>query len=129
MSHEVFAVELAETQPQVNRGDGVLVIDDSTLDKPYATVIDLVTRRWPGKHHAVVQGINLVTLLWTDGDRHIPCDYCVYHRADGATKTGHFATTILTAMNAAFLHDVWRLIAGTAVWKTSNWCSPVGGFG
>lgn len=32
-----------EAEPQVRRDDGVLVIDDSTLDKPYATAIDLVT--------------------------------------------------------------------------------------
>src|SRR5436189_4481332 len=59
----------AEARHQVTRHDGVLVIDDSTLDKPYATAIDLVTRHWSGKHHAVVTGINLVSLLWTDGDR------------------------------------------------------------
>lgn len=91
-----------EAQPQVNRGGGVLVIDDSTLDKPYATAIDWVTRHWSGKHHAVVQGINLVTLLWTDGDRHIPCDYRVYHKADGATKNDHFATMIRTARERGF---------------------------
>ena len=36
--------------------DGILVVDDSTLDKPYARHIDLVTRHWSGKHHAVVRG-------------------------------------------------------------------------
>ena len=30
---------------------GALVIDDSTLDKPYAKDIALVTRHWSGKHH------------------------------------------------------------------------------
>ena len=91
-----------EAQPQVDRGDGVLVMDDSTLDKPYAAAIDLVSRHWSGKHHAVVQGINLVTLLWTDGDRHVPCDYRIYHTADGATKNDHFATMIRTAHERGF---------------------------
>jgi hypothetical protein len=27
--------------------------------------MELVTRHWPGKHHAVVRGINLLTLRWT----------------------------------------------------------------
>ena len=58
----------------------MLVLVDSTLDKPYAKFIELVTRHWSGKHHAVVQGINLVSLLWTDGDRHIPCDYRLFHK-------------------------------------------------
>ena len=51
-----------ESRHHVRLGDGVLVIDDSTLDKPYAKSIHLVTRHWSGKHHAVVQGITLVTL-------------------------------------------------------------------
>src|SRR4051812_24325648 len=58
----------AEARPLVPRRGGVLVLDDSTLDKPYAKTMDLVTRHWSGKHHAVVRGINLTTLLWTDGD-------------------------------------------------------------
>src|SRR5690349_11731932 len=71
-----------ESQTQLDRTGGVLVADDSTLDKPYARSIELVTRHWSGKHKAVVSGINLVSLLWTDGDRHIPCDYRVYDKAD-----------------------------------------------
>src|ERR1700722_16254111 len=61
-----------EARPLVDRKGGLLVLDDSTLDKPYARSIDLVTRHWSGKHHAVVRGINLTTLLWTDAGRHIP---------------------------------------------------------
>jgi putative transposase len=76
-----------EAQAQVRRGEGVLVVDDSTLDKPYARAIELVTRHWSGKHRAVVRGINLVSLLWTDGDRHIPCDYRVYDRPTPAPRT------------------------------------------
>jgi putative transposase len=66
---------------------GVLILDDSALDKPYAKKIQPVTYHWSGKHHGVVKGINLVTLLWTDGDTHIPCDYRIYDKeADGKTK-------------------------------------------
>src|SRR4051812_9577042 len=63
-----------EAEPLVEKAKGVLIIDDSTLDKPYAKKIGLVTRHWSGKHHKPVRGINLITLLWTDGDREIPCD-------------------------------------------------------
>jgi len=102
----------AEARPQVDRTGGVLVIDDSTLDKPYATAIDLVTRHWSGKHHAVVTGINLVSVLWTDGDRHIPCDYRVYDTADGRTKNDHFGDLIRAAHARGFapgcvLFDGW----------------------
>lgn len=101
-----------ESQTQLDRTGGVLVIDDTTLDKPYARTIELVTRHWSGKHHAVVRGINLVTLLWTDGDRHIPCDYRTLDPADGRTKNDHFADLIRHAHTRGFqprcvLFDGW----------------------
>ena len=92
----------AEARPHVARDAGVLVVDDSTLDKPYARSIELVTRHWSGKHHAVVKGINLVSLLWTDGDRHVPCDYRVYDAADGRTKNDHFADMVRAAHARGF---------------------------
>ena len=61
-------------------GKGVLVLDDTTLDKPYAKRMELVSRHWSGKHKRVVWGINLLTLLWTDGNALIPCDFRVYDR-------------------------------------------------
>jgi putative transposase len=85
-----------EVAPQIENG-GVLVIDDSTLDKPYARKMDLVTHHWSGKHHAVVRGINLVTLLWTDGDSYLPCDYRIYDKADQLTKNDHFRAMLKTA--------------------------------
>lgn len=44
---------------------GLLVLDDSTLDKPYSRKIELVSRHWSGKHHRVVSGINLLPMVWT----------------------------------------------------------------
>jgi hypothetical protein len=40
---------------------GLLVLDDSTLDKPYARKMELVHHHWSGKHRQVVSGINLST--------------------------------------------------------------------
>jgi hypothetical protein len=50
-----------EAAGQVEQQGGALVVDDSTLDKPYAKYIDLMQRHWSGKHYAVVEGINLIT--------------------------------------------------------------------
>ncbi len=70
---------------------GFLVIDDTTLDKPYAKNMDLVYRQWSGKHHAVVSGISIITLLWTDGNAIIPIDFRIYDiDVDGKTKNDHF---------------------------------------
>jgi hypothetical protein len=87
-----------EAAPQVRPGEGVLVLDDSTLDQPYARAIGLVGWHWSGKHHAVVKGINLLTLLWTDGARHLPCDYRLYDRPhDGLSKNDLFAQLLRQA--------------------------------
>jgi putative transposase len=95
-----------EAQPLVPLAGGLLVLDDSTLDKPYAKKMDLVARHWSGKHHAVVRGINLTTLLWTDGDRQIPCDYRLYDKTkDGLTKNDHFRAMVKTAHERGFAPD------------------------
>ena len=99
-----------EAHPFVNKTQGVLVIDDSTLDKPYAQKMDLVTRHWSGKHQQVVSGINLITLMWTDGDSHIPCDYRLYNRdRDGLTKNDHFQALIATCQQERLSTSVCRI--------------------
>jgi hypothetical protein len=92
-----------EAEPSVGKAGGVLVVDDSTLDKPYAQKIELVARHWSGKHKRVVWGINLVTLLWTDGDRHIPCDYRLYDKAkDGLSKNDLLRAMLTAARDRGF---------------------------
>lgn len=92
-----------ESQNQVDRRSGILVLDDSTLDKPYARKIELVSRHWSGKHREVVSGINLITLLWSDGDRHVPCDYRLFDKAkDSLTKNDHFQAMLETAKARGF---------------------------
>ena len=92
-----------EATPFVKKAQGILVIDDSTLDKPYAQHMELVTRHWSGKHQQVVSGINLITLMWTDGDTRIPCDYRLYNKQqDHLTKNDHFQSLIATADERGF---------------------------
>ena len=50
-----------EVENLVTKAKGLLVIGDTTLDKPYAEKMAMVTSHWSGKHHAVVSGINLVS--------------------------------------------------------------------
>jgi hypothetical protein len=102
----------AEAEPLVEKGRGVLVIDDTTLDKPYARHMALVTRHWSGKHKRPVRGINLITTLWADGDRKIPVDYRIYSKGDGRTKHDHFWEMLLMARARGFspkyvLFDSW----------------------
>lgn len=60
---------------------GVLVLDDLVLDKRYALKMDLVHHMWSGKQHAVVKGIDVLMLFWTDGGRHLSCDYRILRQA------------------------------------------------
>lgn len=92
---------------------GLLVLDDTTLDKPYAKNIELVSRHWSGKHHRVVSGINLLSLVWTQFQTGtgtnssamapvIPLDFRVYDvnaDANGQhfTKNDHFRALVRAA--------------------------------
>jgi len=61
----------------------------------------------------VVKGINLITAVWSDGDRLYPTDYRLYHKAgDGKTKNDHFADLLAAAHARGFrpravLFDGW----------------------
>jgi len=92
-----------EVQGCVERDTGLLVIDDTTLDKPYASRMALVTRHWSGKQHEVVQGINLISLVWSDGDAAFPCDFRLYNKAeDGLSNNDHFRGLLETAKGRGF---------------------------
>jgi putative transposase len=92
-----------EVKSLVRRRAGALLLDDSTLDKPYARQMDLVTRHWSGKHHRVVLGINLISLVWTDGDTLLPCDFRLYDKpAGGSNKNEHARAMLAQAHQRGF---------------------------
>jgi len=75
--------------------------------------MDLVYRQWSGKHHAVVSGISIITLLWTDGNAIIPIDFRIYDiDIDGKTKNDHFQDMLRKSKERGFnpeivLFDSW----------------------
>lgn len=92
-----------EARTQIDVQTGILVLDDSTLEKPYSEFNALVYRHWSGKQKEVVNGINLITLLWTNGERCVPVDYRVFDKdRDGKTKNDHFAEMLLAAQARGF---------------------------
>ena len=81
----------------------VLVLDDTTLDKPYARKTDLVTRHWSGQHRRVVWGINLLPRLWSDGTALLPCDFRIYDKPwSGLTKNDCFRQLLGVAQERGF---------------------------
>jgi putative transposase len=92
-----------EVQPFVQLQNGVLVLDDSTLDKPYARHMDLRVYHWSGKHKRSVPGINLITLLWTDGGAKLPIDCRLYDKpTTGNGKNTSFKEMLATAQERGF---------------------------
>jgi len=82
---------------------GISVSDDSAPCKPYAGKTEPVCHRRYGKHHRAVRGINLLTMLRTDGDAHIPCDYRIYDIiGDGKTGNDHFSDMLRCAEARGF---------------------------
>jgi hypothetical protein len=92
---------------------GLLVVDDTTLVKPYASRMALVSRHWSGKHHDPVQGINLISLVWTDGNACLPSDFRLYNKAhDGLDKNDYFKHLVRQAKARGFqpsivAFDIW----------------------
>jgi hypothetical protein len=74
----------------------------------------LVTKHWSGKHHQVVRGINLISLLWTENAAYrLPCDFRIYNKAvDGIDKNAHLRDMMDVAAERGFepeivLFDSW----------------------
>lgn len=123
-SHDAFTRLLQRQPPDtealwnevkciVQSRNGFLIVDDTTLDKPYAKKMDLVYHQWSGKQHRLVHGVNITTLLWTDGNAIIPIDFRIYDiNVDGKTKNDHFRDMLYKAKERSFcprfvLFDSW----------------------
>lgn len=97
----------------VEKETGYLVVDDSLLDKRYSRKNELAKKQYSGNEHGLVNGIDLVNLLWTDGKEYIPVDYRVYDKGrDGFSKNDHFQDMLNIAKKRKFspkyvLMDSW----------------------
>jgi hypothetical protein len=118
-----------EAKAFVDVGKGLLVLDDTTLDKPYAQKMDLVTDHWSGKHQRVVKGIALLTLLWTEGKALIPCDFRVYDKPQGGkTKNEHFQEMLRKARERGFTPEYVRMDSWYSSLKNLKLIASFGGF-
>lgn len=81
---------------------GILSVDDSILDKPYsdpskAAFIDYF---WSGKHHAIVKGINIISLFYTDiHGISVPINYRIYDKTIKKTKNDYFREMLIEVMS------------------------------
>jgi hypothetical protein len=102
-----------EAKTMLNLAGGILSVDDSVLDKPYSHYIGYVGYFYSGKHHAVVKGINLITLYYTDiHGNHQPINFRIYDKSEHKTKNDYFlemlAEVLAWGINPSFVTmDSW----------------------
>lgn len=102
-----------EVQPYIEKRSGWLVLDDSVIDKNHSKFIQMTYYQWSGKHHKIVKGIGLISLVWTDGTVTYPLDYRLYDPDDDEkTKNDHFREMVQIAIERGVspyfvLFDSW----------------------
>ncbi len=126
LSHDTVSKWLRDKEPEVQnlwpyvekmikKEVGYLVIDDSVLDKSYSKKNELTACHYSGNVHGLVNGIDLVNLLWTNGNECIPVDYRIYQpkaKTEYKTKNDHFQGLLNRAKTLKFkpfyvLADCW----------------------
>lgn len=93
---------------------GVIIADETVLDKSRSNKVELVSWQYSGDEHDVVKGIGVVNLLFkNESEEVIPMDYRIYHPPeDGKTKNDHFREMLKNAYKRgvqpkAVLADSW----------------------
>jgi hypothetical protein len=81
-----------EAKAQVLDTSGVLIVDDTILDKQRSEKIELVRYQYSGNAHDVIKGIGMLNFLWVDQEDEVcPMDVRIYEpKEDGKTKNDHF---------------------------------------
>lgn len=67
-----------EVKDLVGKEKGYLVIDDTVVDKSFSRENELTAYHWSGNAHDVINGIDIVNMLWSNGEKYVPVDYRIY---------------------------------------------------
>jgi len=106
----------------IDKEDGFLLLDDSVLKKPHSQKIELTKWQYSGNVHGITKGINLISMLWTKVDEHIPVDFRLYSKlTDGYTKNDHFRDMVLLSVHRglkvkAYVFDTWYSSVANLKW-------------
>lgn len=86
---------------------GMLIADDTVLNKSRSDKIELVQWQYSGTEHDIVKGIGMVNFLWLGEDGTVmPADFRVYHPVeDGKTKNDHFRDMLVKAKQRGVTPD------------------------
>lgn len=120
-----------EVKKHIDLIGGTLSGDDTVIDKPDSepSLTKLIGYFWSGKHHRVVKGIQLITLVYTDrAGKSVPVTYRLYNRFMVRTSEAihtHFfcairAFTQLELMRASELIKNWYEVQRTLYLKVAR---------
>lgn len=110
LSHDAVSRWLAETscRPQdvwqagkafiLSHPQGVLVVDETVMNKSRSDQIALVRWQYSGAKHDIVRGIGVLNFLWVTDGYVCPADFRIWEPIeDGKTKNDHFRDQIASA--------------------------------
>jgi len=91
---------------------GDLIVDDTVVEKPYATLLDEAAWVWSSKQNKVVFGVPLVLLIWTNGQARIPLAFRIWKKGgpskfDLALELLSYARNRLCCKPRFVLFDSW----------------------
>lgn len=106
--------EVAKDEVLAPENTGVLIADETVIDKSRSDKIELTSYMYSGTEHEVIKGIGLLNFLWHTGRGEvIPMDYRIYQPPeDGKTKNDHFREMLIAAKKRgikpqAVIADSW----------------------
>ncbi len=111
---------------QIQRDDGVMIVDDSIAEKPYTDENDIICWHWDHAQNRAVKGINFVSLLYHSQNISLPVGFALIAKTehyidpkDGkekrrspTSKNEHYRTLLEHALKNQIpfryvLNDVW----------------------
>jgi len=94
-------------EPLIDKNRGYLIGDDIVLEKEFGENIELSFWQYSPSDKKTLNGIGVVTLIWTDGKKYIPINYRIYApKIDGKTKNDHFREMLREAKERGFNPEV-----------------------
>lgn len=80
------------SKADVKSSEGVILADETVLNKSRSNKIELVRWQYSGAEHDIIRGIGMLNFIWKKENGEVcPMDFRIYEpREDGKTKNDHF---------------------------------------
>lgn len=64
-----------------------LIIDDTVIAKPFSKELEILSWLWSSSDQRYLYGINVVFVIWTDGNTRFPIGFRLWNKEEKKTKT------------------------------------------